>query len=316
MIELENTMTRYLLGELSAAEQTELEEKYFADSNLFHQLTRVESDLIDDYARGRLSSRVRLRFEQNYLADPRRRARLKFAEALVTRLDETKPSEAASVVAPQASWWEQLLASFRRPSPVLAFSAALWGLLLIGAVVWLLVDSARLRRQLNEAQASRASQEQTERELKEQIASEQARSDQLTAELDRLRSQQLPSPTPPNQTAPAIASLVLAISGMRSGDTGSPATLVIPQGTDKARFQLNLREGGYKSYSAVIQTANGQQIFKSGSLIPSNQTHPSLVFIIPAAKFSEGDYILTLKGVTSSGEAEDVSKSLFRVEKK
>jgi anti-sigma factor RsiW len=316
MPELEQTMTRYLLGELSEAEQTALEQKYFADSTLFDQLTRVESDLIDDYARGRLSSPMRARFEQYYLSDPNRRARLKFGQAFVTRLAEMKPSGSARVAAPQVSWWEQLRVGFRRPSPVLAFSAALAGLLLIGAVVWLLVDSARLRRQLSEAQASGSSREKTERELKEQIAAERARTDQLTADLDRLRSQQLPSPSPPSQIAPTVASLVLAISGVRSGDTGSPATLVIPQGTDKARFQLILREGGYKSYTAVIQTADGKQFFKSGSLIPGNRTHPSLAFIVPAARFSEGDYILTLKGITSSGEAEDVSKSLFRVEKK
>ena len=307
-------MTRYLLGELSEAEQTELEEKYFADSTLFDQLTRVESDLIDDYARGRLSSPVRARFEQYYLANPRRRARVKFADAFVTRVDQMEPF--ASVAAPRISLWEQILTGLKRPSPVLAFSAALAGLLLIGAVVWLLVDSARLRRQLNEAQASRAAREQTERELKEQIATERARTDQLTADLDRLRSQQLPSPSPPSQTAPTIASLVLAISGARSGDTGSPATLVIPPGADKARFKLNLREGGYKSYVVVMQTADGKQIFRSGRLLAGNQTHPSLAFIVPAARFSAGDYILTLKGVTAGGEAEDVSKSLFRVEKK
>ena len=39
-------------------------------------------------------------------------------------------------------------------------------------------------------------------------------------------------------------------------------------------------------------------------------------FAVPASKFTSGDYILTLKGVMPSGEVEDVSKSLFRVEKK
>ena len=37
---------------------------------------------------------------------------------------------------------------------------------------------------------------------------------------------------------------------------------------------------------------------------------------LPASKLDADDYILTLRGFTPSGELEDVSQSLFRVEKK
>ena len=51
----EQIATRYLLGELAEPEQTALEEKYFADPQLFDQLVKAETELVDDYARGRLS---------------------------------------------------------------------------------------------------------------------------------------------------------------------------------------------------------------------------------------------------------------------
>ena len=40
------------------------------------------------------------------------------------------------------------------------------------------------------------------------------------------------------------------------------------------------------------------------------------VFKVSARLLTSGDYTLTLGGITAEGEVDDVSKSLFRVEKK
>ena len=58
--------------------------------------------------------------------------------------------------------------------------------------------------------------------------------------------------------------------------------------------------------------SNGKQIFKREDLQSKSKRRASLAVIAPASKFSAGEYILTLKGVTQSGDVEDVSKSLFR----
>src|SRR5512138_2442454 len=89
MTDADEMMTRYLFGELSEAEQAQLEEHYFTDAQTFNQLAQLETELIDDYARGRLSPPMRARFERAYLSNPNRRARLKFSEALTTRLDQS-----------------------------------------------------------------------------------------------------------------------------------------------------------------------------------------------------------------------------------
>jgi hypothetical protein len=82
-------------------------------------------------------------------------------------------------------------------------------------------------------------------------------------------------------------------------------------------LQLNLRERGYPRYSAVLQAAGGKDVFAVGRLTPRTiKSGAKLVLTIPADKFSTGDYVLTLRGVTETGEVEDVSKSLFHVEKK
>src|SRR5918912_675057 len=112
MDELEQIMTRYLLGELSESEQIALEEKFFTDPQAFNQVLQVESKLVDAYARGQLSNEMRERFEQSYLKHPSRRARVKFASALTTRLDR----ESVALGKPSltlASGWQRLLSSLR-----------------------------------------------------------------------------------------------------------------------------------------------------------------------------------------------------------
>jgi hypothetical protein len=109
--------------------------------------------------------------------------------------------------------------------------------------------------------------------------------------------------------------LIFTISGTRGGETGPPARLVIPPGTDRARLQLNLKENDYRTYTVVIQSAGGSEIFKRDGLQSENRARATLAVIVPASKFSTGDYIRTLKGVTQNGEVKDVSKPPFRVEK-
>jgi hypothetical protein len=54
----EQTIQRYLLGELPESEQVTLEQEYFADQQLFEQIVQLENGLVDKYARGLLSPGV------------------------------------------------------------------------------------------------------------------------------------------------------------------------------------------------------------------------------------------------------------------
>src|ERR1044072_6240067 len=102
MDEREQTITRYLLGELPEQEEASLEKSYFNDPNIFDQVLQVEIRLVDAYAWDQLSSGVGERFEQYYLNHPSRRERVEFARALTTKVDERKqPVARASSV----SWW-------------------------------------------------------------------------------------------------------------------------------------------------------------------------------------------------------------------
>ena len=306
-------MRRYLLGELPEAEAATLEQAYFSDPQLVDQLVEVENELVDKYARGLLSPETRARFERHYLAHPNRRERAKFAEALTARLDRPVEMPAASPILIR-SWRGRLLTSLQGPKLAWSFSLAL--LLLIAGVIWFAVDSRRLHQEVARNEAERAAQQQRERDLQQQLASERTRADQLASELDRVSSSRPtanPTPTPTGPATPAFATLVLNFSGVRGAESGPAAMLNIPSGTEEARIQLNLRDNEYSAYSVTVQSADGKQVFKQDGLRSRNKTRASLSVVIPANKLSNGDYILTLKGITSSGELEDVSKSLFRV---
>ena len=314
MINQQRTIQRYLLGELPESEKERLEHQYFNDPQLFEQIVEVENELVDNYARGLLSAGARDRFEKYYLAHSKLRERAGFAEALAEKLGHARDAEVTPP--PSERWWDRLLFALNGPRLAWAFAAVV----LLTAVVttWTLLETKRLRQELARAQSERVDSEQRERDLKEQMASEQLRADRLTEEIARLRAEQsdvAPPPTP-NGHSP-FATLILTIGGTREVDPGQPTVLVIPEATEQVRVQLKLKESDYPSYRAVVQSANGNTVFTSRRLsAPSQKSDASLALLVSARLFTTGDYMLTLRGLSKTGEVEDVSKSLFRVERR
>ena len=320
MKQSEQNVTRYLLGELSQPEQVALEEKYFSNPELFDEITKVESKLVDDYVRGRLSPEVLKQFERFYLAHPERRERVKFAEALATRLDQIDVRgaipEPPGGALPRWKKWVALPWGLR---PVSALSVALGSLLLVLVSAWLFVEARQVRRELAQAQAALTSQEQRERTLQEQLVDERSRSDEMAAELERLRTQLASRPTtsPPQSTIPAFVSFLIRVGSIRGADAGPAGTLVIPAGTAEVRLQVRLREHNYPAYIAVLQAVGGAEIVNRQNIKPSTgKSGATFTLKVPASRMSTGDYILTLKATTDRGDVEDLSKSIFRVEKR
>ena len=316
---LEQTVTRYLLGELSEAEQAAIEEQYFSNPQTFNEITKVESELVDNYVRGRLSAPVREQFEKFYLAHPSRRERVKFAEALATRLDQIdRPGTISEPSRGFVPWWQKLFASPRLSGPAPVFAVALVSLLLVLVSAWLFVEARRMRGELAQTQAALAGQEQRERELQKQVDDERTRADELAAELERRRNQSSsPTTTPSESTIPAFVTFLINVGSSRGGDIGHPGTLLIPAGTTEAKLQISLKEQNYSTYAAVLQAVGGGEIFSRQNIKPStNKSGATFTLNVPASRLSTGDYLLTLKGTTDRGDVEDASKSLFRVEKR
>ncbi len=309
-------MTRYLLGELSDSEQAALEEKYFTDPQVFDKMVKAENELVDNYARGLLNPESREKFEQYYLAHPKRRERAEFAQTLVTKLDQFEADGAVALVR-QVSWWRRLLPALS--GRAFAFSMSLVLLLLVFGLGVLFFKTRRSQEELARTQAAHAAQEERDRELQQQLAKERTRINEANDELNLARTQVTRSQpkAPSTQTTPAFVTLLLTAGGIRGTDTALAPEIIIPTGTEQVRIQVNLRESGYSNYRVVLQAVGGETIFSRQGVKPqATKSGSTFVINVPARRFASGDYILTLRGVRPDAEIDDVSKSIFRVVKK
>lgn len=319
MRESEQTIRRYLLGELSESEQSALEARYFTDPQVFNEVLEIEAELVDGYARGQLANDVRERFEESYMAHPARSHRVKFAAALATRLDQIEEVLPREQLTLPVSWWQRLLATLRGRRPTLRFSMALATLLVMLGGVWIFFESRRQQQnKLAQTEAAReAEQQRREREQSQQNADQGRRAEESAPKQAAVGSNPQRTANPVEGSAPRSVALALTIGGVRGGDNTQIPTLVIPPGTTQARLLLNLKENNYSSYRASLQTIAGGEIFSQTNVKPrGTKSGASFVFTVRAHKFASGDYILTLRGVNPDGEVDDLSKSLFRVETK
>jgi hypothetical protein len=277
MTDITQTARRYLLGELTEAEQQAMEEAYFSDPQLFASVTAEESALIDEYVRGRLAPAQRQQFESVYLSRPERRARVAFAKALLTRVDAAQASSFGDGHGAEGGSW--LGGWFGARGLSLAAGIAV---VAIGIAVWATWQTAR---------------PQPDQQV-------QTNGSPVTPPVS-------PPPTPP----PSVVTLALALGpGERNGGPGRPTALEIPPGTDVVRLALTLRERDYGRYRVLIRTIGGPEVLSRGDLRPTLEpSAPTFTIDVPAADLPSGDYILTLQGALPTGELDDLSQTIIRV---
>jgi hypothetical protein len=310
----ENLFYRYLLGELPEAEQTALEEAFFADDEKFAQVWEAENDLVDRYVRGRLTRRERASFERHYLQSARHRERVAAARLLLQAAD----AAAERPVTASASWWANLKEFFSAPS--LAFGAALASVLLALGAVWLFSERTRLSNQVAQLNSERQAQQQRAQELarqtqalEQQLAAQRERDAQLDAELARLRAEQRrleAQSAAPGNTPPTVLSFVLT-PFVRGEETRA---LTIPRGAQQVRLQMKSESDDYPGYQASLSAVDGAQVWQGPARKARSAT--TVAVTVPASKLAAGDYFLTLTGRTADGATEEINRYYFRVSKK
>lgn len=312
-------IVQYLLGEMSEQEKMLLEEQYFGDDDFFEQLLLVEGELIDAYVRDELHGRERVRFESHFLASPRRRQRVETARALVEYATESSVAESpAAHRRTSVTWWqslgERLIGKHRPIMP--AFAAALV-VILVGGSLFIL-ETVRLRKQVEQVQAERAELLRREQELQRQLEEQGGHNEQLADELQRERSQRElleQELATPQQSALGTITFILTPDLVRGA--GEPKRLIIPRDANLVRINLDFEQGEYRSYRAVLETVDGKRIWSNGSLKARPGSAGKMVSLgLPAGLFKKSGYILTLSGVNASGSSESVAEYYFSVVKK
>lgn len=315
----EQLIVRYLLGDLPEDEQARLEDRAFAEREYLRHIEDAENDLIDEYVRGALTETKRRQFETRFLASAERRKKVEFARALARII----PTPEAAPKSATAAWWERLTAFLHGWNPVLQFSMAVAALLLVISVVWLFTLTRGLRSELAQLQTQQQAEQQARQQqleaLRQQTASERTRNADLTAQLERERthSQELARQLERQQTSetspPLFASLFLP-PGIARGSAES-LKLTIPARAQTARLQVGLERGDdFKSYRIELRAAQGQPVWAQDRLQPQTARAGRVIRLaVPVSKLSAGQYELTLKGVTSAQQTEEVRYYYFEV---
>jgi len=127
---------------------------------------------------------------------------------------------------------------------------------------------------------------------------------------------QIQTQTSPEAQEPETRTIAVVLSrGLVRSTEQESRPVVIPP--DVRRVQLEARfEGDYPHYQAVLQTAEGKRIWSKGDL--EAQAFPGgkrILLYLSSSLLPPGDYILTLRGLPSSGNPETVAEYAFRVGK-
>jgi hypothetical protein len=302
-------MTRYLLGDLPESEEAAVEQEYFADPEKVEEVWAAENDLVDSYARGRLSRGERELFERNYLQSPKHRGRVDVARKLLEAADSqvAEGGVAPRSILPAPSWLMETLNVLRRPwflAPAATF------LLLFSALSWLAIERSRLNGELEKTRALLSDQRRQEREVADQLAAEREQSGKLKSEIDRLRET---ISHPPSLTHPSIISFLLARTLSPRGKGETLRQITIPRGTDLVRFRIKIKKGDSRRFQAAISIVGSPQFWNQRSLKPRSG---SITVTVPADKLPVEDYFLTLSATTPTGETEEIYRYFFRVVRK
>lgn len=325
----EESLSRYLLGDLPGESQKQVEQRLLADSEFFELLSVVEDELTDRYVRDELPPDDRRRFEGQFLSTPERRRQLRFARALQRHFSSEAARQTSSAWA--RSWTGIRLSSVWRfwSAP---FSLSRWALgalvvilLLAGSflavyVRFLQADLGRLRARWAMSEHQQAQRLTQQRAQTERLAEElqHARGERARLEKDLLALQQSRAADSILHGMERSRSAVVAIlltPGLQRDPAGGK-TLLIPHGAQRVRLELALPDGGYVSYRTVIWTVSGEQIW-------SQQVRPAvasgspdrLLLDVPAGLLGNRDYLVSLAGVGEDGQFEDVAKYYFRVKR-
>jgi ABC-type multidrug transport system fused ATPase/permease subunit len=327
----DQTIVRYLLGSLPENEIESVEELSFIDDEFAVRLNSVENDLVDDYVSGRLSGEKLERFDSYYLTSPRRRKKVKTAQALQAYAEKAVATGQV-VFAPEPSQtnFKSVIPSPRLTNLFFSFRGlaltAVSVLVMLG-IGWLIFELFSLRSQVNQAQKTRIALEQREKDLQELVEEQRSARSEVEQELERMRaekerverqreSQIAGSRYPASPAAnPKILPFRLSPPARSAGQVQKLSLL---PATDFVILQAELEPDDYPGYNAELLSLPGKMpIGWISEKLKSRAMGESRVLdiAIPANILKPGEYFLRLTGISDKGVAEGERGYQFKVVK-
>lgn len=297
-VEDDNLYREYLLGALSEADATSIEEEYFRTEEAFERLCVAEDDLIDAYTLGELSESESSRFEQRFLLTEKQQDRARFARMMLRRTPaEREVDTNIAMGAVAAPWLARQLAFLRTLNPLLTASAAAAIILfLLGG--WWLISSRR--EAVTQQQARETAAQPQERPTQSPAAS--------PADVPRSDTQALPG-----ARASRVVTFALAAGIVR--DPGASNRLLIPADASIVRLRVTTEVDDSEDYRETLRRVEGDLVLRP-SVIGQERPGSGRVIVISEMKanlLKNGDYILTLSATRRASPPEIVAEYSFRV---
>lgn len=282
------TIKDYLLSRLSAQQETELEELYFADPASVDEIWAVFAELSEQFLRGELPAIEQSQFELRLQRSPFLREMFENEKALFdyslansAKMVHTgkMPETNVALMKPQLYWrWFEWLRikplRFAMVSIGLLFATGIW-------FVW----------QRKTAPAS------------DQIVVVQGRNSIKTPPLPAFSPSPSPSAIyPTRQQQTSVATFFLPVQSFRSG--AEATVLTIPRQTQFVRLEFQLLGNDSSSYSAMLMSESGKPIREWKPLSPQqSKAADKIVLRVPAALLPESNYVVKLRPIGADDEA-------------
>jgi hypothetical protein len=295
-------MKRYLLGRLSPDEQIALENRYVCNSAEFEELTEVENDLIDSYARGTIPAADKDEFEKRYLGAERQRAKTHFARALAEIARESDPMELVKT----PSVWERFVKMWTQPHLLRPQWAAVAGIvalaLAFGSYHWVHNRDLQAGMRLPKAAPGVAVQAPAVAGAGSASPATPKAGDNSEIEVAK------------NEAAPLNEFTMRLNPGIQRGGTAKANDFIVPPQASRLKFQLSLDNDDHTRYAAEIESADGTKIKRiEGLEKESVHGRQSVIMRIPSSLIPAGDYIIRLVGIEqANGTEEEVEVYSFR----
>ena len=314
---------RYLLGDLTLEEQREFEQHLFSDEHLLSQLNRIENELTDQYVRGELLGTSKAQFERHFMRAPERRESVVFARALNSYVSAKEQSRLVSNGLEKPGF-DVLPGVVARPRPLfhisLAAAAVIFGMLF----VWLFLNRAQLRRELEQARTAQAELQKREEDLRRQFEEQRIEADRLARELEREKealTNAKPGVRPPQPDSTtgdesSLGELTFLFSGSSRGQDDG-ATVRVSHGEKYVRLALMIDREPYVLYKVAVTTIeNRQEVWnRAGLKAIRTRNGMSVITSIPVANLTMSDYRIELYGEGGNRTYEKAGYYIFRIDK-
>jgi hypothetical protein len=329
-VQHDQQLIRYLLGMLPEEEVERIEEASIVDDDVAARLSVVEDDLVDAYVSGTLDPAMRARFEEFYMASPRRREKVHFAQRFLGAVDRAPVSPSrvalpAAVVpatiegsAPQSAGGKVTFSKrFLAKLDKLVRQAAALLLIALGVLVF---EYLRVRHGLDDARQERLAQNRQAETLVAELNEARAAHADTAKALERARAslaerRQQQSAAERSNTTAASAAIVLA---PQTRSLGPLPTVALWPGADRIAFDLRLEANDFVRYRARLKDAGTRRAVWSSDVLTPRSAGSGLVvsLLLPVAALEPRHYIIELAGLTPAGGAEPVGDYVFQLERR